>query len=162
MLEPRTGTPNMWRHHSLPREDPWVIPYLVCTQVPACSLLFSSHPILCGSFSQLCLYRSFQVVFSENHSTCRYIRHVFLMWEWAPCALLCHLDALLLNINILTPTVHWRSCPSVYQTLSASASTCITESHSIILSTPLCLSVWFPVHFWVIFFSPYNPLQFFS
>ena len=56
-------------------------PLLVCTQVPACPLLFSSYRILCGSFSQLCLYRSFQVVFSENHSTCRYIHYVFLMWE---------------------------------------------------------------------------------
>ena len=65
-------------------------------QVPTQLLLFPSCPISHVSFLQPWLYRSlsasFQLVFSENFSTCRYIFNVFMGGGKFCILLLCHRD----------------------------------------------------------------------
>ena len=72
--------------YSLPRAGvypsnlPFPLSFLPGAQVPTQSLFFPSYPIVCVSFLQPWLYRSpvsFQLVFSENCSTCRCIFDVF-------------------------------------------------------------------------------------
>ena len=61
---------------------PFPLSPLPGSQVPTWLLVFPSYPFLCESFLQPWLYRSlsdsFQLVFSENFSTCRCIFEVFI------------------------------------------------------------------------------------
>ena len=87
---------------SLPRFDvlPCSLPFFLSSlsgaQVPHGLLFPSFNPITCGSFLQPWFYRSpsasFQLVFSENYSSCRFIFDVFVGRGELYVLLFCHLD----------------------------------------------------------------------
>ena len=101
-LRPRLQRPTRGPHYSLPRVGihPCFLPFplnpLLGAQVLTQSLFFPSYVITCVFFLQPWLYRSpyasFQVVFSENCSTCRCIFDVFVGECDLHILLLCHLD----------------------------------------------------------------------
>ena len=87
---------------SLPRLDvlPCSLPFFLSSlpgaQVPHRLLFSPSNPITCGSFLQPWFYRSlsgsFQLVFNENCSTCRFIFDVCMSRGELYVLVFCHLD----------------------------------------------------------------------